>query len=112
MDYDLLGDDFMGRVLVPLDTLFDKTRDQSWHVVGGKEGAEDGKSRGEIELALHWWFNPELQPEFFDKPEDEVSVIKRARTCVSAAATWPYAPCLLCVSMCYVAPTFVCGVRW
>jgi len=71
MDYDILGDDFMGRVIIPLDPLFDKTRDQSWHVVGGKEGAEDGKSRGEIELALHWWFNPELQPEFFNRPEDE-----------------------------------------
>ena len=55
----------MGRVIIPLEPLFDKEPDQSWHVIGGKQGAEDGESRGEIELSLHWWFNPELEPDFF-----------------------------------------------
>jgi Ca2+-dependent lipid-binding protein len=66
MDWDLAGShDFMGRVIIPLEPLFDKEPDQSWHVIGGKQGAEDGESRGEIELSLHWWFNPELEPDFF-----------------------------------------------
>lgn len=70
-DWDRVGaHDFMGRVVIPIEPLADKQRDQEWHVLGGKDGAEDGVSRGELELALHWWFNPKLEPDFFvDEPD-------------------------------------------
>ena len=46
---------------------------------GGRDGGLKGswiitkppdKDRGQLELSFHWWFNPELNPHFFEDEDD------------------------------------------
>ncbi len=76
-DYDALsGNDFMGKVTVPLRKLADRKPCRHWYKMTDKHGKRGGKSRGDIDLQLRWVFNPdyeekevELTPEEALKPE-------------------------------------------
>ena len=91
-DYDLTGNDFMGRTSIPLKTLSDRKIHRQWHRLlppklkkGQKRSSKDaGKKRGRIDLAARWVHNPKLvvplPPELqaselhFDRPANEVQI--------------------------------------
>ena len=61
-DYDLTGNDFIGRVKIPLISLKDRTEVRHWFKLGNKEGKTDGKDRGELLLAVRWTYDPKAKP--------------------------------------------------
>ena len=61
-DYDLNGNDFMGKVNIPLVSLKDRKEQRMWRKLENEKGTNDGKYRGELLLALRWVYDPKSKP--------------------------------------------------
>lgn len=60
-DEDLVKNDFMGKVIVPLGSFENKKAVRKWYKLKDPNGNADTKPRGEIELVIWWHFNIELK---------------------------------------------------
>lgn len=60
-DEDLVKNDFMGKVIVPLGPFQNKKAVRKWYKLKDENGNTDSKPRGEIELVIWWHFNLELK---------------------------------------------------
>ena len=60
-DEDLVKNDFMGKVIVPLGSFENKKAVRKWYKLKDANGNADTKPRGEIELVIWWHFNIELK---------------------------------------------------
>ena len=78
-DYDLSGNDFMGRVTVPLVTLKSRKEVRRWFKLENKEGTNDGKERGEILLALRWTYDKRAKPPVAEGGLDALEDLKPTR---------------------------------
>jgi len=61
-DYDLNGNDFMGKVNIPLVSLKDRKELRMWQKLENEKGTNDGKERGELLVALRWVYDPKAKP--------------------------------------------------
>ena len=66
-DWDVLGNDFLGEVCIPLDGLLDKHTERQWFPLGKEGGLEDDEERGEVLLNLKWVFDPQIDPDYFSE---------------------------------------------
>jgi Ca2+-dependent lipid-binding protein/Ran GTPase-activating protein (RanGAP) involved in mRNA processing and transport len=81
-DYDVVsGNDFMGKVMIPLSKLLKKRKPvRRWFRLGDKSGKRIGPSRGDIDLQLRWCHNPKLvEPEEALTPEQALRPPKGER---------------------------------
>ena len=64
-DYDALsGNDFIGKLLLPLSKLRGRAPLRRWFPLGDQAGRRAGGVRGDLDLQLRWVHNPALvQPE-------------------------------------------------
>jgi len=60
-DYDLAsGNDFMGKVIIPIKPLAHLRPVRQWYTLGDETGLPDGVNmRGQVELVLRWFHNPD-----------------------------------------------------
>jgi len=56
-----LSTDFMGKVTIPLVQLQNKKPVRAWKRLGNKLSKADTTQRGEIEILLHWKYNPNVK---------------------------------------------------
>ena len=56
-----LSTDFMGKVTIPLIQLQTKKPIRTWKRLGNKASKADTTQRGEIEILLHWKYNPAVK---------------------------------------------------
>lgn len=62
-DYDLgSGNDFMGKVCIPLSHLSERKEVRQWYKLGNKEGTNDGKDYGQLLLSLWHVNDPASKP--------------------------------------------------
>lgn len=59
-DYDLTANDFMGRVVLPLNVYADMKPVRQWLKLRDKRGMVASENLGDIELSILWRFNPEI----------------------------------------------------
>ena len=59
-DYDLTANDFMGRVILPLNVYADMKPVKQWIKLKDKRGNVSSENLGDIELSILWRFNPEI----------------------------------------------------
>ncbi|GMI00136.1 hypothetical protein TrVE_jg577 [Triparma verrucosa] len=60
-DFGGVSADFMGKVVVPLLQLQSKKPMRAWKRLGNKAAKSDSTKRGEIEVLLHWKYNPQAK---------------------------------------------------
>ncbi|GMH86935.1 hypothetical protein TL16_g10698 [Triparma laevis f. inornata] len=78
-DYDLDGNDFMGKVTIPLVTLKDRKEMRIWMKLENEKGTNDGKERGEILLAARWVYDPKAKPPKVPGALDDLEDMKPRR---------------------------------
>ena len=78
---DYSGNDFMGKVIIPLNKMLKKRQPlRRWFRMGDKNGKRAGPSRGDVDLQLRWCHNPSLvEPEEALTPEQALRPPKGER---------------------------------
>jgi hypothetical protein len=61
-DYDLDGNDFMGKVEIPLVSLKDRKERREWFPLENKDGTNDGQDRGALLLGVLWSYDVKAIP--------------------------------------------------
>ena len=59
-DVDMLANDFMGKLTLPMEPFQDKKPSRKWHRLKNSKGVSDAEKRGDLELLIHWKFNPSI----------------------------------------------------
>ena len=59
-EFGMPSNNFIGTAFIDLRSFADKKPRQNWYELGNKKGENDGVKRGEIELQIHWKFNPAI----------------------------------------------------
>jgi hypothetical protein len=56
-DVDIAMNDFMGKLVFPLEPYHNKAPQRSWYKLKNLKGVADAEKRGEIEVLIHWRWN-------------------------------------------------------
>ncbi|GMI11378.1 hypothetical protein TrVE_jg4950 [Triparma verrucosa] len=78
-DYDLAGNDFMGKVSIPLVLLKERKESRLWMKLENEKGTNDGKERGEILIAARWVYDPKANPPKVPGALDDLEDMKPRR---------------------------------
>jgi hypothetical protein len=60
-DVDVLQNDFLGKLTIPISKFYDKKAVRMWHELKNSRARSDGEKRGDIELLIQWIYNPSIE---------------------------------------------------